>query len=85
MTADGWPAILGTGAVRYLAGWPDEAALDRILAAACAERGIAVTTMPDGLRQRVAGSVRFLFNYNAEAVHFEGVSVPGAGVDWRKL
>ena len=28
---DGWPALLRAGGVHYLAGWPDDVALDRML------------------------------------------------------
>lgn len=80
--ADGFPALVAAGGLHYLAGWPDAAVWGRILGRLCEEQGIAVVEMPEGLRQRRAGGVRFLFNYDAEAVAFEGVSVPAAGVYW---
>ena len=84
-TADGWPALIGRGPVRYLAGWPDEAALARILGGLCAERGIPTDTLPEGLRCRDTGTHRFWINYNARPVTHAGVTVPGPGVAWVPL
>jgi beta-galactosidase len=81
-TTDGWPALIGSGPIRYLAGWPDVVARDRILASLCAEAGIATVSLPEGLRCRDAGGVRFWFNYNAEPVLHQGRSFPPAGVLW---
>ncbi len=79
---DGFPALVRAGGLHYLAGWPDAATWGRILAGLCESQGIAVVEMPEGLRQRRSGGVRFLFNYDAEAVAFDGVVVPAAGVHW---
>jgi beta-galactosidase len=84
-TADGWPAVIGHGTVRYLAGWPDDEGLDRILAAGCAEQGIATAPMPNGLRMRETTTHRFWFNYNPEPVAYASVTIPAAGVHWEKL
>jgi beta-galactosidase len=78
-TADGWPALVG-GRLRYLAGWPDAEAMDRILRAACAEAGLAVMNLPPGLRTRTAGADRFWFNYGPDPVTHEGRTLPAAGV-----
>ncbi|MDP4032425.1 MAG: beta-galactosidase [Pseudorhodobacter sp.] len=83
-TVDGWPAIMANGGVRYLAGWPDRAALARMLADACAELGLATETLPEGLRCRDTATHRFWFNYAAGAVTHAGITVPGAGVIWHK-
>ena len=80
-TTDGWPALIGDR-LRYLTGWPDEAALGWILADACAEAGIPTDMLPEGLRCRDAGKVRFWINYCADAVIHAGRTVPGAGVLW---
>ena len=77
--ADGWPAVVG-GRLRYLCGWPDEAALDRMLRAACAEVGVPTMDLPPGLRTRTDGQHRFWFNYGAEAVDHAGRRLPPAGV-----
>jgi beta-galactosidase len=79
--ADGWPALVGDR-LRYLTGWPDADALHRILGAACAELGLATMDLPDGLRTRSAGGVRFWFNYGAEPVTHDGRTLPPAGVLW---
>ena len=79
---DGFAALVRAGGLHYLAGWPDAPTWGRILTAACARQGLAVAAMPEGVRQRRAGGVRFLFNYNAEGVEVDGVSVPAAGVSW---
>ena len=83
-TLDGWPALIGHGAMKYLAGWPDDAALDRILQDACAAQGLAVTILPEGLRIRDTETHRFWFNYNPEAVTHEGLTIAAAGVHWDK-
>jgi beta-galactosidase len=80
--ADGWPALVRAGGLHYLAGWPGAATWGRILSQLCTTQGITVVEMPEGLRQRHAGNVRFLFNYNAESVAFDGVVVSAAGVHW---
>jgi len=81
-TADGFPALMRARGVHYLAGWPDAPTWGRLLRDLCAGQGLAVTEMPEGLRQRRAGGLRFLFNYDAVPVTFDGVDVPAAGVHW---
>ncbi len=71
--------------MQYLAGWPDEVALDRILAEMCREQGIETDRMPEGLRRRDTATHRFLFNYNAVPVEWGGVTIPAAGVHWQAL
>ncbi|MGQ0565360.1 MAG: beta-galactosidase [Gemmobacter sp.] len=83
-TTDGWPAVVGDR-LRYLAGWPDEAAMARVLGAACTDAGIATDALPDGLRCRETGTWRFWINYGADAVTHKGRTVPGAGVIWEPL
>ncbi len=83
-TADGWPAIVGHGALRYLAGWPDDAALHRILADACAKQGLDVENLPEGLRIRDTATHRFWFNYNPDAVTHGALTLAAAGVHWEK-
>ncbi|WP_029030995.1 beta-galactosidase [Salinarimonas rosea] len=75
--ADGTPALLGDARRAYLAGWPDDAALDRIVRRAAATAGLATLSLPDGLRVRDRGCVRFVTNYSADAIALDGV-VPGA-------
>ena len=84
-TADGWPALLQAGGIHYLAGWPDEAALSRILNQLCQAQGIDTDPLPEGLRRRDTATHRFLFNYNAVPAEWGGVTVPAAGVYFHSL
>jgi len=79
---DGYPALVAAGGLHYLAGWPDADAWARMLTRLCATQGIVTETLPEGLRRRQAGDVSFLFNYNAEAIRYGGVTIPAAGVHW---
>lgn len=81
-TTDGWPALMASGGLHYLAGLPDEAALARILTRICAAQGIVPTPLPDGLRCRQSGTHRFWFNYGTTPVTHEGRTLPPAGVAW---
>ena len=78
--ADGLPALLRAGGVHYLAGWPDDATLRAQLQALCAQLGLQVHDLPDGLRTRVCGDVRFWFNHNAAPVAWQGAVLEAAGV-----
>jgi beta-galactosidase len=80
-TADGRPAVMGDR-LRVLAGWPDDAAFDRIVRGLCAEAGLSALELPDGLRVRDTARHRFVFNYAPEALAWGGVMVPPAGVHW---
>ena len=82
-TADGAPAIVRAGALDYLAGWPDDATFVALLRDLCAESGVETVELPEGLRLRDAGPVRFAFNYGPEPVMFDGAEIPAAGVHWR--
>lgn len=84
-TADGWPALISTGGMHYLAGWADEAALGRILGDLCAKAGLETTPLPEGLRLRDTTTHRVLLNYNNFAVEWNGRTIPPAGVDWQPL
>ena len=86
-TEDGWPALMSStsGKLHYLAGWPDEVALTRILQRACAAEGIETDPLPEGLRRRDTDTHRFLFNYNAVPAEWGGVTIPPAGVHWTAL
>lgn len=82
---DGWPALVAAGGLHYLAGWPDDATLDRMLADACQRAGITPDPLPEGLRRRDSATHRFWFNYNPVPVDWAGVSIPPAGVHWQPL
>ena len=82
---DGWPALIAAGKLHYLGGWPDDAALTRILQRACAAEGIETDPLPEGLRRRDSATHRFLFNYNPVPAEWGGVTIPPAGVHWTEL
>jgi beta-galactosidase len=85
MSDDGWPALVSAGRLHYLAGWPDDAALTRILNRACADEGIETDPLPEGLRRRDTMTHRFLFNYNPVPAEWGGVTIPPGGVYWTAL
>jgi beta-galactosidase len=82
--ADGRPAMVRAGALRYLAGWPTEALWDRLVAEVSGEAGLDMEPLPDGLRLRDAGPVRFAINYGPEAVVWQGKTIAAAGVEWMR-
>ncbi|RED14381.1 beta-galactosidase [Pontivivens insulae] len=86
---DGHPARVGTARRQYLAGWPDERALHRILADACDEASLPTLDLPEGLRVRDIGAWRFAINYANRAwklsKHIEGAPsgrIAPADVSW---
>ncbi|PWR00791.1 beta-galactosidase [Meridianimarinicoccus roseus] len=81
--AAGAPLIVRAGGLDYLGGWPDAAALRRLIRAACAQQGIETESLPEGLRLRDTATHRFAFNYGPDPVVWEGRSLPPAGVAWR--
>jgi beta-galactosidase len=81
--AAGAPLIVRAGGLDYLGGWPDAAALRRLIGAACAQQGIETEPLPEGLRLRDTATHRFAFNYGPDPVAWEGRSLPPAGVAWR--
>ena len=84
-TADGWPALICAQGIHYLAGWPDDTASARILTALCHKAGIETDPLPEGLRRRDTETHRFLFNYNAFDVEWDGKTIPAAGVSWQAI
>jgi beta-galactosidase len=81
-TEDGFPAIMAHGSINYLAGWPDDQALDRILLSTCEAIGLETDILPEGLRRRDTPTHRFWFNYNPVAVELADVTIPPTGVLW---
>ena len=56
------------GRVHYLSVWPDAAMLDDVLRELAAKVGLDTLNLPDGLRLRRRGDVRFAINYAPEAI-----------------
>ncbi len=84
-TVSGLPAVMGGAHLRYLAGWPDEATFDRIIRDAAHELGLVTLHLPEGLRIRDTATHRFVFNYTALPITWDGVEIPAAGVHWTAL
>jgi len=72
----GEPAIVKSGRVRYLTGVFDAALHAAVLSRAAEEAGLAVLRLPDGLRVRRRGALRFAFNYGPDPI--DAPSPPGA-------
>ena len=86
-TRDGHPALLGAGRRRYLAGWPDPAAMHRLLLDLAVEAGLPVLDLPSGLRTRQTDSGRFWANYGPDTVPAGRVpgldrELPAAEIAW---
>ncbi|MGB5558938.1 MAG: beta-galactosidase [Paracoccaceae bacterium] len=84
-TATGAPVMVSNGTKHYLAAWPDDDALDRIIARAAKAGNIATTAVTGGIRIRDTVTHRFVFNYGNEAASFDGQEIPAAGVHWVAL
>ncbi|UWQ17224.1 beta-galactosidase [Jannaschia sp. M317] len=65
---DGHPAVLSQDRTTYVAGRADEATLARLIRAALDRAGVAHLDLPEHVRVRDNGSLRFVFNYGREAV-----------------
>ena len=69
-TVDGSPALVAGRRRYYLGGWPDAAALQRILGKVAQQAGLATIELPEGLRRRETATHTFWFNYDAKSVEF---------------
>ncbi|MCF2905206.1 beta-galactosidase [Octadecabacter sp. CECT 8868] len=79
-TENGAAVAMSSGTVTYLGAWLDLAGLQRVIGNACAAAGVTTVTLPDGVRIRDCGAERFWFNYNANPVTIDGMSIEAAGV-----
>ncbi|WP_231731208.1 MULTISPECIES: beta-galactosidase [Sphingomonas] len=66
--SDGRGIVYRSGAMRYLAGWPDAALLHRLIVTMAGEAGLAVADLPRDVRLRRAGELTFAFNYGPEVI-----------------
>ncbi|OAN76646.1 beta-galactosidase [Jannaschia sp. EhC01] len=82
-TQDGAPILLQSGNLAYLAGWPDEALLRRILTRAATAAGLTPQDLPQDIRIRDTGQTQFTFNHGPDPVIYNGQTIPSAGVAWR--
>lgn len=92
---DGAGAWWRSANVDYLATWPGEALLERVLTDAAARAGLAVQSLPEGVRTRRRGGLTFAVNYapatqaapapdGATLVLGDRVLAPGAVAAWRE-
>ncbi|GAB5447872.1 beta-galactosidase [Gymnodinialimonas sp.] len=82
-TATGAPILIQKANLAYLAGWPDETLLERILTRAATAAGLKPEPLPQDIRLRDTGTTRFTFNYGPDPVTYNGETIPPAGVIWR--
>ena len=80
MREDDAPALLKSGEVYYIAGWPDETAMRRILKVLATAARLPLRDMPGGLRRRETDRAAYLINYGAQAARQDGHDVPAFGV-----
>ncbi|SMX42909.1 beta-galactosidase [Actibacterium lipolyticum] len=81
-TEAGDAVVMSSGNLYYLGAWLDDAGLGALISKLCVAQGIETHVMPEGLRLRDAGGTRFVINYGADPVTWDGRSVPGCGVAW---
>jgi len=62
-TEDGEAALTRRARFHYLAGWPDDALADHVVRYLCAIAGVETLRLPDDIRLRENGGLRYLFNY----------------------
>jgi beta-galactosidase len=55
--------------IRYIAGWPDAALLERLITAMAIESDIEITDLPQDIRVRRSGKHCFAFNYGTETAN----------------
>ncbi|MFT5708163.1 MAG: beta-galactosidase [Oceanospirillaceae bacterium] len=84
-TLSGAPIHIGYEKRQYLCAWLNQQALQRVLKVLCEKEGIAVQSLPSGVRIRESAAQRFIFNYNPTAVEYKGLELPAAGVHWEAL
>ncbi|NRB36368.1 MAG: beta-galactosidase [Rhodobacteraceae bacterium] len=77
---NGAPVAMAQGNVTYLAGWCDDAALDRLVHRLCDQIGLPHLDLPQGLRCRDTAQERFWINYADQPQISPDGEVPAAGV-----
>jgi beta-galactosidase len=94
---DGRGLVFRNGRVRYCAAWPDEALLLRLFKQMAEEARVPTSLLPEEVRTRRHGDLRFAFNYGSHPVTLRdsaistdafvlgGPDLPPAGVAaWRE-
>jgi beta-galactosidase len=75
---DGRGVLFRAGRCRYLCGVIDPASLQRLFTRMATEAGLTVRVLPEGLRLRSAGELRFAFNHTSTAQPIGGL-LPAVG------
>lgn len=71
---DGRGIVYRAGSLRYLAGWPDEALLDRMVVKMALEVGLPTMPLPRDLRLRRSGGLIFAFNYGQQPIDLTSIT-----------
>ncbi len=66
VTLNGIGIVYRNDKIRYIAGWPDAALLERLITAMASESGTAITALSQDIRLRRSGKHCFAFNYGTE-------------------
>ena len=82
-TESGQPALVCSGNLHYLAGWPDTEALSRILRRLLDTAGLDSLPMPDGLRLRETPTHKVWINYSQQSHEIDGITVPPIDAVWQ--
>ncbi len=75
-TKDGLPAIIQNKNQTYICGWPDEAAMHRILGDIAKAAGLKTLDLPDGYRVREIGPYELHMNYGNEKIELSQFGGP---------
>ncbi|WP_371395361.1 beta-galactosidase [Fretibacter rubidus] len=78
--SDGHPALITKGKLTYMAGWPDDRAMTRILDKVCKRAGVETTDCQLGYRRRDFGHYTLHMNYGAKAVTHTGILLSPADI-----
>jgi len=79
-TVDGHIAITNKENIHYLAGWPDDTAMSRILKRLAVKINLETICLPRGIRCRDWGDTRLYINYNNTPAFVQGHTLPPADI-----
>ena len=77
-TSDGAPISVRSKKDSYLGAWLDPVALKRLLVLELDSLDIPTIDLPEVIRVRKIDGKRFVFNYGAQELEFQGQSIPAA-------
>ena len=79
-THDGLPAHITKDNFHYLTGWPDPAAMTRILKSISNRAGLDVQELPEGYRRRDFGNYTLHMNYGVKSVSLKDFTLESAAI-----